>query len=1022
MTMCCCSFPLTSMNTQPDRTDSIDPIPDALRQLATLRAKGNSAEALALVEATLADHPDDLRLQVERAAVLRLARRYDDCIATCRQVLQHAPQRRMAMIIIVEALLDAGDPQGACDASAMALQAHPGDPLALILMADAQARLGHFTDAQASLTLALKDHPGNRRAHEVMARIAIATGDHASAIIALQALLESAPNHPERLRQLAMAQRGAGDLSQSCQTCLRLLALDPQHRAAHLILTDNLLMQQDYDGAAQIIDRWLAVRPGDTVFHQRRLRQLRQSQQLDKARDILAAMPPELAGDRAIIAERVQCLRQGGDLDGALSICRDVVAQDADDANSRALLADLLIQSRRFAEAETVLAGLCRDHPDHATYLARRAMCLRRTGRVRDAAALVDERLTSDPRQTTLLVEQAVILRWQGDMHGSLAACDMALKVSPDDHAAQITRLDTLLELGDAVSIAAVAQSCGQRLQDDTLPTVTRALLARLICRAAEGLPADQARLLLQRRGTLLLEVAELLPQHTLWRTYLLADQLGLGDEFSPMAARWLAAPHMNVAEARSLLHRMFQFGMPRWQEVAGQLSLRLSALDRLEFDLDRAVLTGSVARALSQRRRAARMVKSPDYALLVARILRQLGRGRTAARYLGVAMRHDPDDAAIFRHLILTLIQCGASDQVRSLLTQAETTRHAPRWIEAIAFGWANLDEPARAATLMHRLDHTRLSAGLSAWYPRILLRLGRMTEARALVVRASDAGSARGINHFRATFQGGLQIESELDHHHSFAGHSLVTPAIRRVDMAPPLADGTAPAETRPRAIIQFWNHRKPPAELRPIMQSWANAEGYSYQRFSQASAGAFLAETLDESWLRAFGRAASPTEQSDFFRLCWLMVNGGIYADCDDWLTGDLDRFLSGTTGLVLLREPEGTIANNFIAAPRGHPCIVWAATAARHALLGRHTDTTWAKTGPGLMTRALAWYLDREVAGNRTPALTLLPLWALGGTVQIHAPLNYKRSGSHWNARAGMVGALNAVMDMAAGLAN
>lgn len=212
-------------------------------------------------------------------------------------------------------------------------------------------------------------------------------------------------------------------------------------------------------------------------------------------------------------------------------------------------------------------------------------------------------------------------------------------------------------------------------------------------------------------------------------------------------------------------------------------------------------------------------------------------------------------------------------------------------------------------------------------------------------------------------------------------------------------PLRDLDRPSDH----LVQFGDDQLSAASLVSASSSWARVPGHEYLRFNRESARRTLRQGLDPSYLRAFDNARSATEESDFFRLCHLAVKGGIYADCDDWRTGDVTTFVARSRGLLLLREPQGSTANNFIAAPAGHPALLRAAVMARAALLERANDSPWSKTGPGLMTRAVAWYLEDCTARARTPALTVLPQFMAGTLFDQHLPLGYKRTERYWRAR-------------------
>ncbi|MFC6712237.1 hypothetical protein [Paracoccus cavernae] len=107
---------------------------------------------------------------------------------------------------------------------------------------------------------------------------------------------------------------------------------------------------------------------------------------------------------------------------------------------------------------------------------------------------------------------------------------------------------------------------------------------------------------------------------------------------------------------------------------------------------------------------------------------------------------------------------------------------------------------------------------------------------------------------------------------------------------------------------------------------------------------------------------------------------------------------------------LSRTDGAVGNNLIVAPPRHPAILWAAICAKRALEERHNETIWGKTGPGLLTRAVAWHIQKAAASGNAPSLRILPRWQLGRIVQFHSPLSYKSSKSYWN-RQDVAGALN-----------
>jgi mannosyltransferase OCH1-like enzyme len=203
-------------------------------------------------------------------------------------------------------------------------------------------------------------------------------------------------------------------------------------------------------------------------------------------------------------------------------------------------------------------------------------------------------------------------------------------------------------------------------------------------------------------------------------------------------------------------------------------------------------------------------------------------------------------------------------------------------------------------------------------------------------------------------------------------------------------------------PRHILQYWNTGKPPTALEAIMRSWQAAEGYAYHLFDRPAALRFLADELGADWAAALRLANHPAEQSDFFRLCFLAVKGGIYADCDDRLISSLDELTMGEAGLVVFRERRGAIANNLLLAEPAHPVVIHAAVAAKQALLRKDNDSVWTKTGPGLLTRSVAVACEEAGAREADPGVTIHTMLHAARHVQCHIPLPYKRTAGYWNA--------------------
>jgi hypothetical protein len=93
-------------------------------------------------------------------------------------------------------------------------------------------------------------------------------------------------------------------------------------------------------------------------------------------------------------------------------------------------------------------------------------------------------------------------------------------------------------------------------------------------------------------------------------------------------------------------------------------------------------------------------------------------------------------------------------------------------------------------------------------------------------------------------------------------------------------------------PRAIVQFWHDlQRLPDDVGRCISSWAPLEGqgYTHKLFDALEAKRFITVSLGERHASSFDRCYHPAMQADYFRLCYLWIEGGFYVDADDTWTG-------------------------------------------------------------------------------------------------------------------------------------
>lgn len=184
-----------------------------------------------------------------------------------------------------------------------------------------------------------------------------------------------------------------------------------------------------------------------------------------------------------------------------------------------------------------------------------------------------------------------------------------------------------------------------------------------------------------------------------------------------------------------------------------------------------------------------------------------------------------------------------------------------------------------------------------------------------------------------------------------------------------------------------MQFWHDlHKLPHDVEECIASWTRweANGFSYQLFDEGAAKAFIGSSLGARHERAFERCYHPAMQSDYFRLCYLLVKGGFYVDADDacvgtdiaWLFEDgrlkVQPLCYDVASEVMI-EPSLFLRadvydpswifyfnNNPLVAGPGHPIIERALSQATHLLELASEDALpeiQTTTGPGNLSKSI-----------------------------------------------------------------
>jgi mannosyltransferase OCH1-like enzyme len=90
----------------------------------------------------------------------------------------------------------------------------------------------------------------------------------------------------------------------------------------------------------------------------------------------------------------------------------------------------------------------------------------------------------------------------------------------------------------------------------------------------------------------------------------------------------------------------------------------------------------------------------------------------------------------------------------------------------------------------------------------------------------------------------------------------------------------------------IVQFWDRLDSlPHDVQECIETWTKIDDQRIERllFDKKHARDFIFKSLGLRYLHSFDKCYHPAMQSDYFRLCYIFVEGGCYIDADDVYNG-------------------------------------------------------------------------------------------------------------------------------------
>jgi mannosyltransferase OCH1-like enzyme len=238
-------------------------------------------------------------------------------------------------------------------------------------------------------------------------------------------------------------------------------------------------------------------------------------------------------------------------------------------------------------------------------------------------------------------------------------------------------------------------------------------------------------------------------------------------------------------------------------------------------------------------------------------------------------------------------------------------------------------------------------------------------------------------------------------------------------------PIEESSTGAEI-PKVIVQYWHDVNGiPEDVQKCFDSWEplRAKGFKRVLFDDNKARSFISGTLDHSYVEAFDLCHHPAMRCDYFRLCYILTQGGFYVDADEiYQRTDCSHFFYdnrlklqplcydiATDTMIktdtFVRDRKHSpdwifyVNNNPIIAPANHPIILLALERATRILLNSiERPEIQSTTGPGNLSASLVRYSLASKLSGKTHDFLILPNWEL--TSISPWPLSYRNDVRNW----------------------
>ena len=227
-------------------------------------------------------------------------------------------------------------------------------------------------------------------------------------------------------------------------------------------------------------------------------------------------------------------------------------------------------------------------------------------------------------------------------------------------------------------------------------------------------------------------------------------------------------------------------------------------------------------------------------------------------------------------------------------------------------------------------------------------------------------------------------------------------------------------------PKLVLQYWHDPHDlPADVQNCLESWSPLESIGYSRllFDDELASKYISVHFGARHLQAFNRCHHPAMRCDYFRLCFILLNGGFYVDADEVYSGrNIDDYFCDlrlkvqplcydtTTDTMVdtqlfLSERKSSVSwifyvnNNPLISPPKHPVLHIALNRANRLIFANSGKADiQSTTGPGNLTASLVEHALSCERAHESSNFQILADWKEISTSVW--PLSYRSDDRNW----------------------